>query len=95
MNLLFSIKRAFLLLTLLLSIIVGSVQAQDKSDLEKWKNWIGKEVNISYACCGMDSCKLIRNAKLLNVTDKAITIIIKGSQHLIPNHMITVMVPAK
>lgn len=64
---------------------------QGDSNPGKWEKWIGKKVNVRYACCGLETCRLIQSAKLKDVTDKGIFIIINGSQHFIPKHMIKSM----
>ena len=59
----------------------------DISD-EKWKNWIGKKVDVDYEACDYRGCLLVRNARLKEVTDKAIIVIIRGSKFYIPKYMI-------
>jgi hypothetical protein len=60
----------------------------DISD-EKLKNWIGKKVDVDYVACDSTGCLLVRSARLKEVTDKAIVVIMRGSKFYIPKHMIT------
>ena len=62
--------------------------AEEAGSYELWKSWVGKKVNVTYDCCGNKTCEQIRGAELKDVTDKLITIITKGNQHLIPNYII-------
>jgi len=75
------------IVSLSLTALPGPRAVEDARD-EKWKGWIGKKVNIKYECCGQSACVQIRGAKLKDVTDKVVVIVIEGSQHLIPKHMI-------
>jgi ribosome maturation factor RimP len=56
---------------------------------EKWKSWIGEKVDVDYTACDHQGCVLVRNAELKEVKDKAIVVIVKGSQFYIPKYMIT------
>jgi hypothetical protein len=55
---------------------------------EKWKNWIGKKVDVDYTACDPKGCVLVRNAELKEVTDKAVVVIVRGSPFYIPKYMI-------
>jgi hypothetical protein len=63
----------------------GKVNISD----EKWKNWIGKKVDVDYTACDQQGCVLVRNAELKQVNDKAVVVILGGSPFYIPKYMIT------
>ncbi|MBW2027822.1 MAG: hypothetical protein JRH06_09945 [Deltaproteobacteria bacterium] len=62
---------------------------------EKWREWVGKKVYITYECCGQSACSIIRGATLKAVTDKVVAIVRDGNQYLIPKHMIKTLQPCK
>lgn len=66
----------------------GAVEAEGNISSEKWKNWIGKKVDVDYQACTQTGCVLVRNAELKEVNDKAIIVILRGSPFLIPKYMI-------
>lgn len=76
---------------LLLAATVFAQSEKGKADIsvEKWKNWIGKKVDVDYTACGQQGCVLVRNAELKQVNDKAVVVILRGSPFYIPKYMIT------
>ena len=90
MKLLSSMKKYALLILILLlagTAFGGSGKGAGISH-ETLKTWVGKKVNVNYACCGESACVLIRHAELKEVSEKAIVVITKGSPFLIPKYLI-------
>ncbi|MBW1801091.1 MAG: hypothetical protein JRJ85_10225 [Deltaproteobacteria bacterium] len=85
------LKKSILIATLLLLFGLALARAESPRQqmfFEGLKDWIGKPVSLSYACCGTSSCEILQNVKLKEVTDKYIVVITKGAPFLIPKHMI-------
>ena len=68
--------------------LVGLVQAEEDISHEKWKSWIGEKVDVDYVACDSKGCLLVRSARLKEVSEKAIIVIIRGSPFYIPKYMI-------
>jgi hypothetical protein len=83
-------KATPIILIILLATTALAESGREKADIsdEKWKSWIGKKVDVDYMACDHKGCLLVRNARLNDVTDKAIVVIIRGSKFYIPKHMI-------
>jgi len=69
-------------------IFTGSGKAAEDISFEKWKTWVGKEVDVDYTACDQYGCVLVRGARLKEVTDQAVVVILRGSPFLIPRYMI-------
>lgn len=92
MSLYFFIKKCvpfFVFLMIPAIAVTGLVQAEEDISPEKWKNWIGKKVDVDYTACDQQGCVLVRNAELKQVNDKAVVVILGGSPFYIPKYMIT------
>jgi hypothetical protein len=78
------------MLILLLAATALAESGKEKGGIsdEKLGNWIGKKVDVDYVACDHKGCLLVRNARLEEVTDKAIVVIIRGSKFYIPKYMI-------
>ena len=83
-------KCLFILYVLVIAAVAeaGPVKEDEATSLEQWRHWVGKRINITYACCGESACVQIRGAMLKEVAEKHIVIITKGSQLLLPVYMI-------
>ncbi len=78
-----------LLVTLLMAFAgAGPAGAEEAFSNAQWKQWIGKEVNVTYACCGEGSCVIIRGARLKEVGEKHIVVITKEAPLFLPNYMV-------
>lgn len=92
------IKKSILIAILLLIFVIAFARAdspQQNISFDGLKDWVGKSVNLSYACCGISSCEILLNVKLKEVTEKYIVVITKGSPFLIPKYMIQTLSKAK
>ncbi len=78
----------FLVLLLMLSALAGPVTAEEAISSQQWKQWVGREVNVTYACCGESTCVIIQGARLKEVGEKHIVVITKGSPLFLPLYMI-------
>ena len=77
------------LLLLLFGITLARAESPEQQiSYEGLKDWVGKPVNLAYACCGISSCEILQNVTLKEVTEKYIVVITKGAPFLIPKHMI-------
>jgi hypothetical protein len=83
-------KATPIILTILLATTALAESGREKADIsdEKLKSWIGNKVDVNYVACDHKGCLLVRNARLKEVTEKAIVVIIKGSKFYIPKYMI-------
>jgi len=90
MNLINRTICSIIILLFLMFPYAGHTQLPDPP-YEKWKEWVGDTINVAYDCCGYGTCEYIRGAKLIEVTDKIVTIISDGKQLLIPNYVITIL----
>ena len=86
-----------IILILLLAATALAESGKGEGDIsdEKWKNWIGKKVDVDYVACDHKGCLLVRSARLEEVTDKAIVVILRGSKFYIPKYMIKRMALSK
>ena len=83
-------KYLFILGVLLFAgvLMAGHVRGEESVSNQQWKQWIGKRVNVTYACCGESACTQIRGAMLKEVAEKHIVVITKGAPLFLPVHMI-------
>jgi len=83
-------KCVFILCALLFSaaLMAGPVGADEAASNSQWKQWIGKEVHVTYACCGEGACVVIRGARLKEVGEKHIVVMTKGAPLFLPNYMV-------
>jgi len=83
-------KYLFILCVLVLAALTGPVPltAEEATTHEQWRGWVGKRVDVAYACCGESACVQIQRARLKAVTEKNIVVITKGSPLLIPSYLI-------
>ena len=98
MNLLACTRKSqsvFLLLLLMAFALAGPVMAKEAVSNKQWKKWVGKKVNVTYACCGESACVQIQEAMLKEVAEKHIVVITKGSPLLLPAHMIKAVTLSK
>ena len=91
MNLFSLMKKSIPIILILLlagSAFAESGKGKGHISDEKWKNWIGKKVDVDYTACDPKGCVLVRNAELKEVNNKAIVVIVRGSPFYIPKYMI-------
>ncbi|MBW1775492.1 MAG: hypothetical protein JRJ82_21835 [Deltaproteobacteria bacterium] len=83
-------KCLFILCVLVLAALTGlvPVKAKEATTHEQWREWVGKRVDVNYACCGESACVQIQGARLKVVKEKHIVVITKGSPLLIPSYLI-------
>ena len=94
----FIIKKSILIAILFLILVIAFARAErpgQSISFEGLKDWVGKPVNVTYACCGTSSCEILLKVELKEVTEKYIVVITKGAPFLIPKYMIQTLVKVK
>jgi hypothetical protein len=71
-----------------LVVLAAVSEAQGDKYHEKWKEYVGKRVNVVFACCGTEACIIIQNAKLKEITDKGVVVVKSGSPYFIAIYMV-------